>query len=306
MAFKDVLHFLGQVFNARLFTVSQTDVTLSSIFIFFIILMGVVYLARLLTSRMMEGILEKLQVDEGLRYTLRRVTEYILVLLGAMIAFQFIGINLSGLAVIFGLISVGIGFGLQNITANFISGLILLFERPIQVGDRITVGETEGDVLEINIRSTTIRSLNNISIIVPNSEFVSSRVVNWSHGDPKIRIDIPVGVSYNSDLDTVIRCLKEVAEENSEVLKKPAPEVHLREFGDSAWNMVLRIWIRNPKRHYYVQSDINCAIVRKFRKHAVEIPFPQHDVHIRSPLPVPFTTKKTETAQHAQKKENNA
>ncbi len=306
MAFKDVLHFLGQVFNARLFTVSQTDVTLSSIFIFFIILMGVVYLARLLTSRMMEGILEKLQVDEGLRYTLRRITEYILVLLGAMIAFQFIGINLSGLAVIFGLISVGIGFGLQNITANFISGLILLFERPIQVGDRITVGETEGDVLEINIRSTTIRSLNNISIIVPNSEFVSSRVVNWSHGDPKIRIDVAVGVSYNSDLDTVIRCLKEVAEENPEVLKKPAPEVHLREFGDSAWNMVLRIWIRNPKRHYYVQSDINCAIVRKFRQHAVEIPFPQHDVHIRSPLPVPFATEKTETVKHVQKKENNA
>ena len=128
----------------------------------------------------------------------------------ASTAFQFVGINLSGLAVIFGLLSVGIGFGLQNVTSNFIAGLILLFEQPIKIGDRIMVGDTEGDVLEINIRSTTIRSLNNVSIIVPNSEFVSSNVVNWSHGDPKIRLVVEVGVSYQSDLDTVLRSLQEV------------------------------------------------------------------------------------------------
>src|SRR4030043_1384170 len=104
-----------------------------------------------------------------------------------------------------GFLSVGIGFGLQNVTSYFIAGLILLFERPIKVGDRVTIGHTEGDVIAINMRSTTIRSLNNISIIVPNTEFISSQVINWSHGDPKVRLDVQVGVSYHSDLETVIR-----------------------------------------------------------------------------------------------------
>ena len=138
------------------------------------------------------------------------VIVWLTTLIIAIVAFQTIGINLSGLAVIFGLLSVGIGFGLQNVVSNFIAGLILLFERPISVGDRVTVGDTEGDVMEIKIRATIIRSLNNISIIVPNSEFISGRVINWSHGDAKVRLEIEVGVSYNSDLDLVLASLKEV------------------------------------------------------------------------------------------------
>jgi len=190
--------------------------------------------------------------------------------------------------VVFGFLSVGIGFGLQNITSNFISGLILLFERPIKIGDRVTVGGTEGDVVEIKMRSTVIRSLENISIIVPNSEFVSAQVVNWSHGDKKVRIGINVGVSYQSDLDTVLRTLREVADEHKDVLKTPEPFVRLREFGDSSWNMFMGAWISEPENFYRVRSDLNCAIVRKFRENRVEIPFPQRDLHIRSPLPVPF------------------
>jgi small-conductance mechanosensitive channel len=190
--------------------------------------------------------------------------------------------------VIFGLLSVGIGFGLQNVTSNFVAGLILLFERPIKVGDRITVGNTEGDVAEINIRSTTIRSLNNIAIIVPNSEFVSSTVINWTYGDQRVRLEIDVGVSYQSDLDIVFRCLREVAEEHREVLKDPKPEVLHTGFGDSSWKIRLRAWISNPKTHPQVRSALNCAIVRKFRENGVEIPFPQRDLHVRSPLPVPF------------------
>jgi small-conductance mechanosensitive channel len=167
-----------------------------------------------------------------------------------------------------------------------VAGLILLFERPIKVGDRITVGNTEGDVVEINIRSTTILSLNNIAIILPNSEFVSSTVINWTYGDQKIRPEIDVGVSYNSDLDTVVRCLREVAEEQPEVLTNPGPEVLHAGFGDSSWNMRLRAWIGDPKRHPHVRSALNCAIVRKFRENGVEIPFPQRDLHVRPPLPV--------------------
>ncbi len=209
---------------------------------------------------------------------------------GTIISFRFVGIDLSGLAVIFGLLSVGIGFGLQNVTSNFVAGLILLFERPISVGDRITVGNEEGDVTAINMRSTSIRTLSNITVIIPNSEFVSAHVVNWSHGDPKVRLEIPVGVSYSSDLDTVIKALEEVASEHPEVLKAPKSDVLLRKFGDSSWNMELRAWISDPKRHPVITSELNCAIVRKFRKYGVEIPFPQRDLHVRSPLPVPLSS----------------
>jgi len=217
------------------------------------------------------------------------MTQYALVIIGSVMAFQFIGIDLSGLAVIFGFLSVGIGFVLQNLTSNFIAGIILLFEQHIKVGDRVTVGETEGDVAEINIRSTTIRSLNNVAIVVPNSEFVSSTVINWSHGDPRTRLDIDVGVAYDSDLDTVIRCLMEAAKEHLGVLQHPPPEVLHQGFGDSAWNMRLRAWVDHPQGRIRIQSDIHCAIVKKFREHGVEIPFPQRDLHLRSPLPVAVT-----------------
>jgi len=288
MTANKVFHSIQVFFDTRLFTIGTTDVTLSAIFVFLSVLLIIVVFSRLFARKLVDKILIRLQIEEGTRYTFRRVIELVFIMIGVIIAFQSIGINLSGLAVIFGLLSVGIGFGLQNITSNFVAGLILLFERPIKVGDRVTVGGMEGDVIEINIRSTTIRSLNNIDIIVPNSEFVSSQVVNWSHGDRKIRLDIEVGVSYNSDLETVLRSLKEVALENQEILRDPEPDVHLREFGDSSWNMKLRVWIDNPKRHPVVRSDINCAIVRKFRENGVEIPFPQTDLHLRSPLPMPL------------------
>jgi small-conductance mechanosensitive channel len=288
MVSKELFRSVQGFLDTRLFTIGTTDVTLSAIFVFLFILLIIVVFSRLFARKLVDRILIRLQIEEGTRYTFRRIIELTFILIGAIIAFQSIGINLSGLAVIFGLLSVGIGFGLQNITSNFVAGLILLFERPIKVGDRVTVGGIEGDVMEINIRSTTVRSLNNIAIIVPNSEFVSSQVVNWSHGDRKIRLDIEVGVSYQSDLDTVLRSLKEVATENPEILRDPEPDVHLRDFGDSSWNMKLRIWIDDPKRHPVVRSDINCAIVRKFRENGVEIPFPQRDLHLRSPLPTPL------------------
>jgi small-conductance mechanosensitive channel len=220
-----------------------------------------------------------------------RIVHYLIMITGTVVAFQFVGIDLAGLTVIFGLLSVGIGFGLQNVTSNFISGIILLFERPIKVGDRVTVGEVEGDVTSINMRSTTIQSLDNISIIVPNSEFISSTVTNWSYGDPKIRLKIEVGVSYKSDLDIVIKSLKEVANEHADILKDPEPLVFLSEFGDSSWNMLLIVWLGTPKRYYLTRSEINCAIVKKFRDYAVEIPFPQRDLHVRSPLPVPLRSE---------------
>ncbi|GJL54856.1 MAG: hypothetical protein NPIRA02_19880 [Nitrospirales bacterium] len=286
----DFMTTVKDIFQYQLFLVNQTPVTLSSLMVFFLFMVGVFILNGVLHRLFANRLLRHINLPASTKYNLTRVAQYLLWVLGAIIAFQLIGIDLSGLAVIFGFLSVGIGFGLQNLTSNFISGIILLFEQHIKVGDRVTVADTEGDVVEINIRSTTIRSLNNIAIVVPNSEFISATVINWSHGDPKTRLEIDVGVSYGSELDTVVFSLLEAAREHPEVLASPEPKAWLLGFGDSAWNMRLLAWVGDPQGRRQVHSDINCAIVKKFRENSVEIPFPQRDLHVRSPVPLPLMT----------------
>jgi small-conductance mechanosensitive channel len=294
MTFESLSQLFKKFFAVTLVTVKETPITPVSIIIFLLIFFSFLFLAKLISKFLLRKIFPRFHLDEGVQYNLSRAIRYLIGITGAVVAFQFIGIDLSGLAVIFGLLSVGIGFGLQNITSNFVAGIILLFERPIAVGDRITVGEVEGDVMAINMRATMIRSIDNITIIVPNSEFIAGRVTNWSHGDKKVRLNIDVGVSYTSDLDTVLRSLYEVAEENKKVLKSPDPVVHFMGFGDSSWNMRLRCWIADPKYHWQLKSDINCAIVRKFRENGVEIPYPQRDLHMRSSIPLPFREQRGE------------
>jgi small-conductance mechanosensitive channel len=292
MNLKEIEGFIGHLFHYRLFEINRTPVTLSSVVMFIVVITIFYILSRLLQNLLRSKILTHFRIDKGTQFTMSRISHYLVMIIGLIVAFQFIGIDLSGLAVIVGLLSVGIGFGLQNITSNFIAGIILLFERPIKIGDRVTVGRTEGDVVAINMRSTTVRSLNNIAFIVPNSEFISTQVINWSHGDPKVRLVVEVGVSYNSNLDLVVRALREVADESPYVLKTPEPDVLLSGFGDSAWNMELRVWLPDPYRYYFIRSEINCAIVRKFKQLEIEIPYPQRDLNIRSPLPVPFLATK--------------
>jgi small-conductance mechanosensitive channel len=281
----EIFTYIGDFLQVTLFKIQDTPVTFLSLIIFVLFLVGFSFLASFTKRILNNRILPKFINDSGLRYTLSRMTQYVIVVIGVFVSLQFLGIDLTGLAVIFGFLSVGIGFGLQNITSNFISGLIVLFERPISVGDRVIVNDIEGDVEEINIRSTTVKSLNNISVIVPNSEFVSKNVVNYSHGDSSFRIILDVGVSYGSDLDTVLKAMKEVAEENPKVLKNPPPDVHLRSFGDSAWNMKLLVTIGDVKEKYAVMNELNQGIVRKFKEYNIEIPFPQRDINFRNAMP---------------------
>jgi small-conductance mechanosensitive channel len=282
---------LSNILYFQLFELNDKPITVLS-FVMFILVVAAFFIASKIFNRLfLRTILNRFDIEKGIRFNLLRISHYLVMITGTVIAFQFVGIDLAGLAVIFGLLSVGIGFGLQNITSNFISGLILLFERPIKVGDRVTVGDVEGDVIAINMRSTTVKTLNNIAIIVPNTDFISSQVTNWSHGDPKIRLDLEVGVSYGSDVDLVIKALEEVAANNSNVLKAPEPTVLLREFGDSSWNMQLRVWLSSTRRYYEIYSKLNIDIVRKFREYDIEIPFPQRDLHVRSPLPLPLEQK---------------
>lgn len=282
MGFMDVITEIKAFLDITLFQLKETPVTLFSILVFILFLVSFSYLAgmikRVLNNRILPGFIE----DSGLRYTLSRISQYVIIIIGVLFSFQFLGLDLTGFTVILGFLSVGIGFGLQNVTSNFISGLIVLFERPISVGDRVMVDDVEGDVIEINIRATKIRTLDNISIIVPNSEFVSKNVINYSHGDPTYRLGVNVGVSYNSDLDTVIKALDEVAKENETVLKTEPHNIQLVEFGESSWNMKLLVWIPEVKLYPIVRNELNQAIVRKFAEYKIEIPFPQRDLHVKS------------------------
>lgn len=290
----ETLKYVWDLLQVQLFTLQNTPVTFLKLIIFVLLLVGFSFLASFVKRMLNNRILPRFIKDSGLSYTLSRMSQYIIVVIGIFISFQFLGIDMTGLAVIFGFLSVGIGFGLQNVTSNFISGLIVLFERPISVGDRVSVSNIEGDVQEINIRSTKVKTLDNISIIVPNSEFVSKDVINFSHGDPTYRLGIDVGVSYSSDLDKVLKALNEVAEESADVMKHPSHDVQLRSFGDSSWDMKLFVWVRDVKQRYQVLNRLNQAIVRKFAENDIEIPFPQRDLHVRSGL----NTDKSDEVKH--------
>ncbi|MBO6794850.1 MAG: mechanosensitive ion channel [Balneolaceae bacterium] len=297
----EILDYVTDFLQVTLFKIQDTPVTFMSIIIFLIFLVGFTYLASFIKRFLNDRVLPRFISDSGLRYTLARMSQYVIVIIGVFVSFQFLGIDLTGLAVIFGFLSVGIGFGLQNITSNFISGLIVLFERPISVGDRVEVNGIEGDVEEINIRSTKVKTLQNISIIVPNSEFVSKDVINYSHGDPSYLLIVDVGVAYGSDLDQVIQALNEVAEENEHVLENPAHRIHLRSFGDSAWNMKLLVMIPDVKKRYGVLNEINQEIVRKFREYDIEIPFPQRDINFRNPMPSDSSDEETNEKDQQEK-----
>ncbi|MFY9271163.1 MAG: mechanosensitive ion channel domain-containing protein [Candidatus Manganitrophaceae bacterium] len=272
---------LSDIFHAPIFHIQKTPVTLVSFFgaIFFIL--AAFLLSKLVQWMLRRKVFPRLKVVEGTQYTFLRLTHYLLVSIGLVLGLQFIGLDLSSIAVIAGLLSVGIGFGLQNIASNFIAGIILLFEQPIKIGDRISVGEIYGDVHEIKVRSTTIHTPDNISIIVPNSDFISGRVTNWSHEDPRVRLHIPVGVAYDCNVDRVTETLLQAARAHPQVLSHPEPEVGFRTFGESALQFDLMFWVREPKGGMRVLSDLHYRIHRLFKEAGIEMPFPQREVHLK-------------------------
>jgi small-conductance mechanosensitive channel len=195
-------------------------------------------------------------------------------------------LDLTSVAVLFTALSVGIGFGLQYIAADIASGFILLFERPVRVGDRITIGEDEGDVQSIKLRTTIIYTNDRIAIIVPNSRLVSQRVINWSYGDPRARIAIPISVATTSDVDQVTRTLLQASENVESVLTDPQPKVQFLRFGEYSLDFRLLIWTRDPNRHVQIKSDINYRIERLFRESGIEIPYPKQEFLLRQVRPI--------------------
>jgi potassium efflux system protein len=231
-------------------------------------------------------LLQRFKMTSGSRYTVTTLTTYFIVAVGALLFFRTIGADWSKLQWLFAALGVGIGFGLQEIVANFISGLIILFERPIRVGDVVTVGDTDGIVTRIRIRATTIKNWENQELLVPNKEFITGRLLNWSLSDQTTRIKVSVGVAYGSDVQKAMQLMDQAARENASVLADPAPSVIFTEFGDNALNLTLRCFVGSQNDRMPTITALHEAINHKFNDAGISIAFPQRDVHLDTSRPL--------------------
>lgn len=280
---KKIPETLKNFLEIPIFKFGDTALTLWSFLYLIILVILLFYLTGKMRSWIVNRLLIKSKIDLGLRLAAGSIVRYFLIAIGLLVILQTVGIDLTTLNVLAGAVGLGVGFGLQNIANNFISGLIILFERPIKIGDRIEVGNVEGDVVKIGARSTTVVTNDNIAIIVPNSSFIAENVVNWSHTDAKVRFRIPASVAYGSDVRLVEKVLLEVAKENPDVLDDPPPAVRFMAFGDSSLDFELRVWSTTlMHRKGRLISALNFAIYEKFKEQHIEIPFPQRDLHVRS------------------------
>ncbi|WP_338393892.1 mechanosensitive ion channel family protein [Fulvitalea axinellae] len=258
-------------------------VTLGSIISFTLAMaalyVGAEYFRKILSNR----ILIRFERLRDHRTAIGSVARYFTLIIGFFVIVQSFGLDLSSVYVLFGSLGVGIGIGLQNVAENLISGVIIFFERPLKVGDRVEVGDIVGQIQNIGPRATTVLTNDNISVIVPNSRFVSDTVINWSHNNRRVRLRIPVGVAYKENPETIRELLLQVADEHPDILKKPEPEVWFINYGESSLDFELVIWTETrttvPK---VLQSELYYSIFKIFKQHKVEIPFPQRDLHLVS------------------------
>ncbi|UCS95430.1 mechanosensitive ion channel [Echinicola marina] len=274
--FNELLEYVVVTLGESKLTVGEIIAIAFSIFLLLIV---TEWIRKFTVNRL----LTRYNMNIGTRQSVGTIIRYALLISGFVIIVQNSGIDLSALGILAGALGVGIGFGLQNITNNFISGLIILFEQPIKVGDRIEVADVNGDVIKISARSTMVVTNDNISIIVPNSQFIDSPVINWSHNDRNIRFNFPVGVSYKEDPQKVRSILMEVATNNEGVLNKPNPDVLFTDYGDNSINFNLRVWTSDYiNRPNVLKSQLYYEIFRRFNEEGIEIPFPQRDLHLKS------------------------
>lgn len=267
---KQLVQALLNVFNSSLFTFAGERFSIGSIAELIVQVIGVMLVAGAVKKLLQKQILPQFKLEVGTRESLSTITSYIVTIIGFLIVLETAGINLSSLTVFAGAIGIGVGIGLQNLSSNFISGLTLLFEQPIKVGDYIEVDQLAGTVEEIAIRSTTIRTINGVSVIVPNSRFLDNNVVNWSYCDPKCRIVVPVQVREESDSLAVMEALLTSARQEPRVLSSPSPEVYFKGPKDDALNFELLVWIENPPEIDSIKSSLWFLIEAEFRDRAID------------------------------------
>jgi small-conductance mechanosensitive channel len=262
------------------FTVGSIRVSLTDIMIGVLLFAFGVLATRRLKGWLQTSVLPRSQLDIGVRNSVTTGLGYIGIAIAALIGISAAGIDLSSLALVAGALSLGIGFGLQNIVSNFVSGLILLVERPFKVGDWVVTSSAEGIVKRVSVRATEIETFQQQSIIVPNSELINAAVGNWTHRNLRGRLEIPIGAGYNSDPRKVMDLLLEVANAHPKVLKTPEPFAYFTGFGDSSLDFEIRVYLADITQGLGVRNDIRLAIFAKFAEEGIEIPFPQRDVNL--------------------------
>ena len=262
--------------------VGQVQLTLAMLLLSLLVIYLSIQASWLLRAILDTQVFPYSQVDRGIRDAIKKLIHYFLVFLGFLLAMSLTGIEMRNFAVLAGAFGIGIGFGLQNIVNNFVSGLILLFERPVKVGDMIVVDQDWGTVRKIGLRSTIIETFDNSELIVPNSQLISDKVTNWTLSTSRARVIMPVGVAYGSNVERVIEILNEAGSRHPLALEEPAPSAIFVGFGDSSLNFELRCYIADVSKRLSVRSDLGRDIDRRFREAGVEIPFPQRDLHLRS------------------------
>ena len=270
-------------------------VTLKDLILGALAILIVIVGARRLPALLEIVLLARLNITAGSRYAISSLTQYTIVSVGVVLVFKLLGGSWSEIQWLVAALGVGIGFGLQEIVANFICGLILLFERPIRIGDVVTVGNTDGVVTGIRIRSTTIRNWDQQELLVPNKEFVTGRLLNWTLSDPVTRIVIPVGIAYGSDVTRAIRLVQEAADEHERVLDDPQTLVTFDAFGDNSLTIVLRCFIGSMDYWRQTISELHQAIDKKFRDAGMVIAFPQRDIHLDTSKPLDVRIHKVKT-----------
>jgi small-conductance mechanosensitive channel len=281
--FDKFINWFKPVWNFELFKLGESVFTTRTFLILIFSLFLLFYVTSHIRRLLVKRIFPRYDLNIGVSQSIATIIRYILVIIGLFIIFQTSGIDLSAIGLLVGALGIGIGFGLQNITNNFISGIIILFERPVKVGDRIEIDDLAGNIVNISARATTIITNDNIAVIVPNSDLVSNRVINWSHNDKNVRLNFPVGVSYKEDPEKIKKLLLEVANANTGVLQNPPPDVLFDNFGDSSLGFNLRVWTDEySDKPKVLKSQLYYAIFKKFKEHGVEIPFPQRDLHLKS------------------------
>lgn len=279
---QQILRALSQILTQKLFYIGETAFSLSQIVRLLLFSVVAIFIAQTISRLLKRFLLSKLGLDRGSREAIGSMTSYFFAFLGILIILQNAGIDLRSLAVIAGVLGIGIGFGLQNLASNFISGITLLFEQPIRVGDFVQIDDLLGTVETISIRSTILKTLDGVFVIVPNIKFVESLIVNWSYKDTKCRLHIPVGVAYGSDPVLVTEALLTAARMEPGVLSKPSPKVWFNSFGDSCLNFELLTWIDYPQDSEPIKSSLHFLIEHELRQRRIEIPFPQRDLWIKN------------------------
>jgi small-conductance mechanosensitive channel len=261
------------------------SLSLFQIFLLIALLMGVFWLSSRTKRFLFNRFLARSGLDRPLQHAIAQIVSYAVLIIGIIVVLENSGIHIGTLAVFAGAVGVGVGFGLKNIASNFISGLLILAERPIAIGDRIEVAGITGQVRQIRARSTVIVTNDNIAMIVPNEKFIDSPVTNWTHTDRRVRFRLPVGVAYDSDVNKVREALVAAAREHPATLSEPAPDAFLQKFGDNSIDFELVVWSEEmSQRPSRFRSDLNYLICKHLAAAGISIPFQQHDLHIRDGL----------------------